>query len=126
MLMAQNKSSNIFIELSKEIKQKNFVFNYPLNCIFERTRYDPNWRAYHVVDRLNVNLQEGSLTEGVNLHLTDLAKSEHPYRLNVKLVDNHGIHLHATQWLSLTRTGTIDVNNLQEFNTLYVEIHTNT
>jgi hypothetical protein len=57
--MTQNKSSNIFIELSKAIKQKNYVFNYPLNCIFERTRYDPNSRAYHIVDRLNVNLQEG-------------------------------------------------------------------
>jgi len=45
-----------------------------------------------VVDHVNVNLQQGSLNHGVNLHLTltQMATSENPYRLNVRIMNNQG------------------------------------
>jgi hypothetical protein len=45
-----------------------------------------------VVDHLNVNLQQGNLTHGVNLHLTltQMATNEKPYRLDVRIVNNQG------------------------------------
>jgi hypothetical protein len=71
-----------------------------LQCVFEKRRYDPNSRTYVVVDHLNVNLQQGNLTHGVNLHLThgvnlhltltQMATSEKPYRLDVRIVNNQG------------------------------------
>ncbi|CAF4936733.1 unnamed protein product [Rotaria socialis] len=63
-----------------------------------------------------------STWEGVNLHLTPMATSEKPYRLDIKFVDNRGIHLEAAPWLTLTNTDTVDVYQSQHFNTLYVEV----
>jgi len=122
--MAQNHSSNIFIEVSEAAKQKNYQsFNYPLQCVFERRGYDPLSRTYDVVDYLNVNLQQGSLTDGVNLHLTPMEKSTQEYKLNVKIVDNQGVHLKSTQWLWLTKTGLVNVDCPPEFNTLSVDVN---
>ncbi len=73
--------------------------------------------------RLNVNLQQGSLHTVINLHLCESTTSTKPYKLNVNIVDNCGINLRSTRWLSFTNTGTVDVTNKKQHNTLFVEMH---
>ena len=122
MAEAKQQSSKIFIELSDETKKQKVTFNYPLKCTFERRVFNETSRSFNVVDDLSVNVQEGGLAGGLNLHLKEVAEAEIPYRLNVKIVDNHGIQLVATHWLLLTKKGTVDDNNSEKFNTLHVEV----
>jgi hypothetical protein len=45
---------------------------------------------------MNVNLQEGSLTHSINVHLSSTTWNQMPYRLNVMIKDSQSIHLQST------------------------------
>jgi len=90
--MAQQPSFNIFLELSETARQTNYPqFNFPLNCVFFRRQYNHRYRLGEYVEfgpPIHVNLQAGSLHNGINLHLTSSVRSRQPYRTDVRIIDS--------------------------------------
>ncbi|CAF4932216.1 unnamed protein product [Rotaria socialis] len=71
---------------------------------------------------IHVNLQAGSLHNGINLHLTSAVQNRQPHRLDVRVIDSQGVRLRAVHWVTLSHTGLIVTNNPRNFNTLYLEV----
>ncbi|CAF1310206.1 unnamed protein product [Rotaria sordida] len=91
--MTTTINPNVYIELAPSTPDRlNIVdFNYPLRCCFKVYGVNSvtNTR-YFIYDR-KINLQQASITDGINLHLNSLPRQQQRYRLELTGEDNQQI-----------------------------------
>jgi hypothetical protein len=95
--MAQNHSRTFLLNYQKQRDKTQIIQVLIIPCNVLSNDDDMMYIQEHIiVDRMNVNLQEGSLTHWINVHLSSTTWNQMPYRLNVMIKDSQGIHLQST------------------------------